>query len=66
MAMKFFSFHYQFVSDFAPNNQDYHFVLLNIIQGPQISHAQLELSQGIWSQAFDRFRRLGRFVLKPR
>jgi hypothetical protein len=62
--MKLLSLDNQFVADFSPHNQDYNLVSLHMIQGPQVSRAQLELGQRIGAQPFDCLRRRGWLVLE--
>jgi hypothetical protein len=45
MAMKLLPFHDQFVADFSPDDEDEHLVSLHIVQGTEVSCAQLELGQ---------------------
>ena len=53
MAMKLLPFHDKLVADLSPNHKKDDLGTLYIIQRPEISHAKLELGQGIWPQSFD-------------
>jgi hypothetical protein len=53
--MELLSFHNQLVPHFASDDQDDNLVSLHIIQGAQVACPQLELSERIGAQAFDRF-----------
>jgi hypothetical protein len=64
MAMEFLTFHDQLVADFAAHEEYDNFVLLDIIQGTQVSRTQLEVGKKIGTQALDRFGRLRRRVLQ--
>jgi hypothetical protein len=57
MAMKFLSFHNQFIAGFPPDDQNDDLIAFDIIQGTRVSDSQLKLRQGIGAQALDRFRR---------
>src|SRR5437762_1805722 len=64
MGMELFSFHNKLVADLAPDKQDHDLVSLDIIQGTQVSRAQLKLAEGVWAQALDRFRECRRLLLQ--
>jgi hypothetical protein len=64
MAMELLAFHNQLVPDLVSNDQDDNLVTLDIIQGTQVSRSQLKLSEGVGTQAFDRFRRRRGLVLQ--
>jgi hypothetical protein len=64
MAMELLAFHDQFVADFSPDDQDDDFFAFDIIQHTQVARSQLECSKRIWTQTFNRFARLCRFVFQ--
>jgi hypothetical protein len=45
MAMKLLAFHNELVAVLPSDEQDYHFISLDIIQGTQIAYAQLEFRE---------------------
>jgi hypothetical protein len=63
MAMEFLPFDNQFVTGLAPHRNDDYLILLDIIQGPEVSCAKLKLGEGVRAQAFDCFRGRGGLVL---
>jgi hypothetical protein len=65
MAMELLAFHYQFVANFPPDDEDDNFVAFNIIQGTQLSCSQLVFGERVWSQPFDRFHRDSGLILQP-
>jgi hypothetical protein len=65
MAMKLLTFHDQFVSHFASDDQKDNLVSLNIIQGAQVARPRLEFRERIWTQTLDRFRWRCGLVLQP-
>jgi hypothetical protein len=66
MAMKLLSFHNEFITGLAPDEQDDNFVSFDIIQDTPVSSPQLELSERIGAQALDRFRGRRKLMLQPR
>ena len=47
MAMKFLTFHNEFISDLAADDEQNHFCAFHIIQYAKITGAELELGQWI-------------------
>src|SRR2546426_748915 len=66
MAMEFLAFHDQLVADLTAYEQNDNLVLLDIIQGTQVSRPQFEIGKKIGTQTLDGLRRLRRFVFQPR
>jgi hypothetical protein len=64
MAMEFFTFHYEFVANFPPDDQDDNLISFDIIQRPQVPGTKFELDKRISSHPLDGFRRRHGILLK--
>lgn len=51
--MELLTFHDQFVADLSAYHEYNYFMLLDIIQYPQIARTKLKLCERIWAKALD-------------